>query len=251
MGHTSLMQQAAVENRQVVASIFVNPLQFGPGEDFERYPRNEDRDFSIAEAAGVDVMFAPSVEEMLPKSQTTIRVSGVSELYEGKTRPGHFDGVATIVYKLFQIVQPEIAYFGRKDLQQCAVIRAMVRDLILPVSLRICDTVREKDGLALSSRNLYLSSEDRERAPMLYHVISQIARRCASLPDIHDIRGPMEAELNSKYRDLESNGFKVDYLDIVDAESMQPAHARTAETFVIVAASLGSTRLIDNAPVSG
>jgi pantoate--beta-alanine ligase len=168
-GHASLMRAAAKETEVVVASIFVNPLQFGPKEDFARYPRDLDADAEIAAANGVDVLFAPDQSEIYPrKRMTTIVVPEVTTLWEGAHRPGHFEGVATVVAKLFNLVRANVAYFGRKDFQQCAVIRRMVLDLNIPIEISIQPTLREKDGLAMSSRNRYLSPDARNRAKDIY-----------------------------------------------------------------------------------
>lgn len=164
-GHLALVHAARDECATVAASIFVNPTQFGPNEDFERYPRDEDRDLELLEAAGTDLVLLPSVEEMYPPADTTrVRVTGITEVLEGARRPGHFEGVTTVVSKLFAMVQPDRAYFGEKDGQQLRVIRRMTRDLLLPIAIVACPTVREPDGLAMSSRNVYLSAVERQQA---------------------------------------------------------------------------------------
>jgi pantoate--beta-alanine ligase len=164
-GHLSLFRAARAENDTVVVSLFVNPTQFGPGEDLDRYPRDEDRDARLAEEAGVDVLFTPTAEEIYPSGfQTWVEVEELGRTLEGKHRPGHFRAVATVCLKLFNLVRPDRAYFGQKDAQQAAVIKQMVRDLAVPVEIRVCPTVRDEDGLALSSRNAYLSPEEREAA---------------------------------------------------------------------------------------
>lgn len=233
-GHLSLMREAKRRGRACV-SIFVNPLQFGPAEDLSRYPRNEARDLALAEAEGVDIVFIPSPEAMYPRPSTTVHVAQVGDRWEGARRPGHFDGVATVVAKLFHLIQPTTAIFGWKDFQQCLVIRRMVEDLNLPVRLRFLDTVREPDGLAMSSRNAYLSVEERTRAPELHRALE----RLKALPEIRS------DELESEIRTLTGYGFEVDYLAFVDFEALEPQEGRGPGA-VIVAARLGKTRLIDN-----
>src|SRR5438067_13349178 len=188
-GHLSLFEVARQSGATfIVVSIFVNPRQFGPSEDFSRYPRNEARDAEMLESRGVGVLFLPSVETMYPPgSQTTVSVAGVAKPLEGERRPGHFDGVATVVLKLFDIVQADLAAFGRKDAQQCAVIERMVRDLDVPVRLVFGETVREADGLAMSSRNSYLSAEDRKLAPVLHRALR--AGEEAITHGIHEVEG--------------------------------------------------------------
>lgn len=242
-GHLSLMRRAKLECGEVAVSIFVNPTQFGKAEDFESYPRDEKRDVELAESVGVDWVFAPTAEEMYSGNTTTVKVSGVTERWEGEFRPGHFDGVCTVVNKLFNIVQPDVAYFGLKDLQQCACIARMIRNLNFPVELRLCETVREKDGLAMSSRNAHLSPVERKTAPYLYEAISDAAKkiRCAE----GDTKAAKSA-LDSSIAFLQSKGFRVDYLAYVDRSSMEPLLSYSPDGRVIVAARLGGTRLIDN-----
>lgn len=242
-GHTTLMEASVSQNTTTVVSLFVNPTQFGPNEDFETYPRNETLDFEIAERAGVSIIFAPSAEEMYKNSHTTLHVSGVTEHYEGAARPGHFDGVALIVHKLFNIVRPQNAYFGLKDLQQCAVINTMVRDLSLDVVIHTIETVRESSGLALSSRNKKLAPEELEIAPMLFACLSEftdVLREC---------RGVVSDALETVTRKLTSLGFSVDYLDLVDPATMSPQTALRPGLRLIVAAKLGVVRLLDNVPI--
>lgn len=238
-GHLSLMREARKNHALVCVSLFVNPLQFGANEDFGRYPRNEDRDFSMAKEAGVDIMFAPSTEQIYPRKTTTIHVAGLSELWEGKTRPGHFDGVATVVAKLFNIVRPHSAYFGYKDLQQCFTIRRMVEDLNMPVQLHFIETVREPDGLAFSSRNVYLTADQRRAAPMLYKTLVSVAK---SIEHREDAPGRLVKGGKSR---LEDHGFDVDYLELVSTDDFQRTEVVT-HSALIVAARLGTTRLIDN-----
>jgi pantoate--beta-alanine ligase len=228
-----------------VVSLFVNPTQFKPGEDFEKYPRNEARDFELATQQGVDVMFCPTTEEMYPSKATFIHVGEVTELWEGKYRPGHFDGVATVVSKLFNIVRPKTAVFGLKDYQQCLVLARMVRDLNFPIQMMFEETVREPDGLAMSSRNKYLSPEERQVANQLYLELNRI--------DSQFVPGSTEIEvqqnINKSCEILNAIGFKIDYLDLVEAETLKPVRSVENNTRLIVAAKLGNTRLIDNIAV--
>jgi pantoate--beta-alanine ligase len=224
-GHRALLRRARTECDEVVMSLFVNPAQFGPGEDFDRYPRDEGRDRAIAAEEGVDRIFAPTVAEMYPDGfSTTVSVGALATVFEGAHRPGHFDGVTTVVLKLFSLIRPDAAYFGQKDAQQLAVIRRMTADLGLGVEIRAVETVREDDGLALSSRNAYLSAEERRRAPSLHRALR--ARD----------RGLVEGE--------------VDYLAVVDADTFAEIEPQ-AGALVIGAARFGSTRLIDNIRIEG
>jgi pantoate--beta-alanine ligase len=219
-GHRALLRAARAEHERVVMSLFVNPTQFGPGEDFASYPRDVGRDREIAFDEGVDEVYQPTVEEMYPPGfDTTVSVGDLGSRYEGVSRPGHFAAVATVVLKLLHQVRPDTAYFGQKDAQQLAVVRRMTRDLDLPVTIESVATVREPDGLAMSSRNAYLSAEDRVRAASLHRAL--VARDPALV----------EGEL--------------DYLDVVDADTFQPCPPQ-AGALVIGAARFGGTRLIDN-----
>lgn len=238
-GHLSLMRKSNSECDTTVVSLFVNPTQFGKGEDYTRYPRNEEADANMAERAGASVLYVPTVEEVYGGSSTIVRVGGVSERWEGEKRPGHFDGVATVVAKLFQLVRPSIAYFGLKDYQQCRVIDRMVLDLFFPLKLSFEDTVREPDGLALSSRNTYLSPEDRAMAPMLYETLQQLARSVESGKEINCVREDSTSRLIG-------SGFDVEYLAVVDPESLEPVSTLCGTARALLAARLGSTRLIDN-----
>jgi pantoate--beta-alanine ligase len=238
-GHISLMRAARREHRNVCVSLFVNPLQFGRNEDLSRYPRNEQRDFEMADEAGVDVMFVPTADEMYPQTPTTIHVHDLSERWEGESRPGHFDGVATVVAKLFNIVAPRTAYFGWKDLQQCLVIRRMVSDLNMRLDLEFLDTVREHDGLAMSSRNTYLSAEERSVAPMLHRTLTQVIERISTNLE------SVERSIDDGRNTLQSAGFNVEYLDLVSMSDMRQFRTE-ADAALIVAARLGTTRLIDN-----
>ncbi len=241
-GHLTLMRRAKASYGSCVVSLFVNPTQFGPREDFANYPRHEERDFELAASAGVDVMFAPSTEDMASETSTRVTVPGVSTRWEGEHRPGHFDGVATVVAKLFHIVRPSDAFFGLKDFQQCAVIRQMVHDLRFPIALHFEETVREMDGLAMSSRNAYLTPDERQAAPLLYRTISEASRQ------IVDGR-PVDESTNDAINALSRGGFSTQYLALVDAETLEPLDALTGASRIIVAAMLGRTRLIDNVAV--
>ncbi len=242
-GHLSLVQVAREGGASfVVVSIFVNPRQFGPNEDFARYPRDEERDRALLEAAGVDLLFLPPVDVMYPGgSATTVTLSSVAKPLEGERRPGHFDGVATVVLKLFNIVQPDLAAFGRKDAQQCAVIERMVRDLDVPVRLAFGETAREHDGVAMSSRNSYLSPEERAKAPALRRALR--AGQEAIEHGIHDVDG-----IEHLMRKIlaETPGVELDYLALVDPQTFQrPADFRR-ELLLAGAVKVGKTRLIDN-----
>src|SRR5271163_2578236 len=241
-GHLSLVRRAKADCDVVAASIFVNPLQFTPGEDFTRYPRTFEEDCRRLAAEGVEVLFAPEAAEMYPNGAvTTVTVSGVGDRLDGASRPGHFTGVATVVAKLFHVVGPNRAYFGQKDAAQLAVLRQMVRDLNFDVELVGCAIVRDADGLALSSRNKYLNATERERALVLHRTLLQIQRMIAGgeRQSVALIRSGLEA--------LEAvAGVRVDYLAIVDANTLLPVATVETGTLVAVAAYVGSTRLIDN-----
>ncbi len=243
-GHLALVDAASGDNERVVASLFVNPKQFGPSEDFSSYPRDEAADLAAFEGAGVALVFMPSVEEMYPPDfATNVRVGGVSEGLDGAFRPGHFEGVATVVCKLLLQCLPDAAYFGEKDYQQLLVVRRMARDLDIPVRIAGVPTVREADGLALSSRNVYLSSQERRAAPLLNRALREVAAEIAASPD--DIRASLEHGLAV----LEAGGFAVDYLELRDAADLASLDRLVAPSRLLVAARLGRTRLIDNVPV--
>ena len=241
-GHLSLVQRARSECGAVAASIFVNPLQFAPGEDLARYPRTFDEDCRQLQAEGVDVLFAPEAAEMYPNGAvTTISVAGVGDRLDGASRPGHFTGVATVVAKLFHIVAPNRAYFGQKDAAQLAVLRQMVCDLNFDVELVACPIVRASDGLALSSRNKYLSPEERERALVLRRALLRMERMIAE--------GERQSTvlIESGTETLQTvAGITVDYVAIVDANSLLPVTSAEVGSLVAVAAFIGQTRLIDN-----
>ncbi|MDD0973336.1 pantoate--beta-alanine ligase [Pseudomonas fontis] len=242
-GHAALVAKAAQRVDFVVASIFVNPLQFGPSEDLDKYPRTLAADQEQLLQAGCHLLFAPTVEEMYPEGmtgQTRVSVPQLSEGLCGASRPGHFEGVATVVSKLFNMVQPDLAVFGQKDFQQLAVIRALVRDLNMPIQIIGEPTVRAEDGLALSSRNGYLNQEQRAIAPTLYRVLRQMAEA------IRDGQRDYPALLEQGQQQLLAGGFKPDYLEVRQALSLRPAVDCDRDLVILAAAYLGNTRLIDN-----
>jgi pantoate--beta-alanine ligase len=240
----ALIAEARNQADNVVASIFVNPTQFGPNEDFSRYPRQEKEDLAMIEHAGCDLVWMPSVADIYPDGfATKVTVSGISDRWEGEARPGHFDGVATVVAKLLLAVHPEAAFFGEKDYQQLAVIRRMVDDLGIPVEVVGVPTVREPDGLALSSRNAYLTTDERERAVALPNALK--GARAAVRSD-----GKVGIALQQAKQALVDAGFlKIDYFALVDAATLEPLDAPRGEMRLIAAATIGTTRLIDNLAV--
>jgi pantoate--beta-alanine ligase len=243
-GHMALIEAARAEVGRVMASIFVNPLQFGPSEDLDRYPRQEAEDAELLEHHGCDLLWMPSADQIYPPGfSTTVSVSGVSERWDGAARPGHFDGVATVVAKLFTSVRPDLAFFGEKDFQQLAVIRRMEQDLGLGVSIRGVATVRDADGLALSSRNAYLSTDERTRALALPQALEQ-AREAILGGE------PVEAALDDASRMLAGAGFnRIDYFALVDSATLEPLDKPSGDMRLIAAAVIGTTRLIDNISV--
>ena len=242
-GHMALVEAARRGGTRVVASIFVNPRQFGPNEDLARYPRREMADARLLAEHGCDLLWAPTVETMYPVGfATTVSVAGVSEGQDGAARPGHFDGVATVVAKLLGQVRPDSAWFGEKDYQQLAVIRRLVADLDLDVAIMGVPTQRDDDGLALSSRNIYLDEGERARAVALPRALGIAARAIG--------RGESPAAvLADAYAALHAAGFVVDYVELVDAETLAPATALERPLRLLAAARMGATRLIDNVPV--
>ena len=246
-GHLSLVRAARLVADRVVVSIFVNPMQFAAGEDFENYPRTLESDSAMLKGEGTDLLFAPSVEVMYPKpqgEQTRVEVPGLSDLLCGARRPGHFVGVATVVCKLFNMVQPDIALFGKKDFQQLMVIRRMAEDLAMPVRIIGVETMREADGLAMSSRNGYLSERERAIAPILYRTICGLAQ--AIREGGHDYAA-LEAQAT---RELDANGFRSDYVAVRRTADLLAPTADDQELVVLAAAYLGKARLIDNIEVS-
>jgi pantoate--beta-alanine ligase len=239
-GHIALVEAARRPGTKVVASIFVNPKQFGPNEDLARYPRREQADLRMMEAAGCDLVWIPSVETMYPDGfATTVSVAGVSETFDGAARPGHFDGVATVVGKLFNQVRPDTAYFGEKDFQQLAVIRRMVSDLDMGIDIVGVPTQREDDGLALSSRNIYLDEEERAKATALPRALGVAARSIGRGDDV-------EAALSDARATLSAAGFTIDYVALADAETLAENPDADRPRRLLAAARMGSTRLIDN-----
>jgi pantoate--beta-alanine ligase len=243
-GHLSLAQAARAECANVVASIFVNPTQFGPSEDLSRYPRDLPRDLDLLESAGVDLVFTPSAAEMYPAGFTTwVEPGGVlSERLEAASRPGHFRGVATIVTKLFGIVAPDLAYFGQKDAQQVAVVRRMVADLNLPVELRVLPTVRERDGLAMSSRNAYLNAEDRAAATILYRSLQAGKALVAADPFVS---APRVIEEMLTVIATEPRA-QLEYADLCDPDTFAPLENLRAPALLAISARIGPARLLDN-----
>jgi len=241
-GHTSLIVRAKRECSPVIASIFVNPKQFGPNEDFAKYPRTFESDCEKLKQAGVDALFAPEAAEVYPKSFSTyVHVEGLSERLEGRSRPGHFRGVTTVVMKLLQIVQPHRAYFGRKDAQQARLISQMARDLNLDSEIVVCPIVREPDGLALSSRNLYLNPGERKAATVLYQSLELAKKELeAGERDALHLQSGVRRKLASERLAV------VDYVEIVNAEDFEPVARVSKAGYVLLAVFIGKTRLIDN-----
>ena len=242
-GHLSLVRTAKTQTDFVVVSIFVNPTQFGPNEDFHRYPRPLDADVNLCTQANADLVFNPSVEEMYPRGfSTMVEVTGVSDGLCGSHRPGHFRGVTTVVMKLFHQVMPDKAFFGQKDAQQCAVLQKMVLDMDMNLQMVICPTVREKDGLAMSSRNRYLSNTERSAEPAIYEALMAFREEAVKHPG----QGvtPFKNLLLGKLKEIP--GVTMDYVEVVDALTMKPVEILRGSMVVAVALRLGSTRLIDN-----
>lgn len=241
-GHLSLVRRAKQECDVTVVSVFVNPTQFGPHEDYLNYPRDPERDAALLQKEGVDILFAPTVEEMYPEgAQATVAPGGAARGLEGEFRPGHFEGVVTVVKKLFDAVRPHRACFGQKDAQQCVVIKQMVRALKLPVEVVVCPIVREPDGLAMSSRNAYLNAEERKAALVLHRSLSRARERLEAGERDADklameVRGVLESDLLAK----------VDYAAVVDAETFQPVERIEGSALIPLAVWIGRARLLDN-----
>ena len=241
-GHLSLLRRARKECASVVLSIFINPLQFGPDDDLDRYPRDEDRDLRLAREAGIDAVFFPAPEEMYPEGfATEVRVRGLEDMLEGAARPGHFAGVTTVLAKLLNVVGPDRMYLGQKDAQQAVIVRRMIEDLGFPTRLITCPTVREPDGLAMSSRNVYLSPEERAAATVLYEALSEARDSNERSPEALEgrIRKAVSAEPL----------VELEYVSANDARSLGPVGPDTAEVLLSLAARVGQTRLIDNVVV--
>jgi pantoate--beta-alanine ligase len=242
-GHLSLVALAKSKADRVVVSIFVNPIQFGPREDFGSYPRDEQGDVEKLGRAGADLVFAPDMGEMYPQGfSTQVKVGDLTEDLCGAARPNHFDGVATVVAKLLLQCAPDLAIFGEKDYQQLLVIKRLVRDLNIPVEIVGAPIVREQDGLALSSRNVYLSVSERRTAPLLYRTIAEVAA------DLAKGRGCDDAVVAARFK-LDAAGFRVDYVAVRDPDTLKPLAGPVKRARVLAAAHLGKTRLIDNVPV--
>jgi pantoate--beta-alanine ligase len=241
-GHLSLVRQSVKDNDLTVVSIFVNPIQFGPGEDFERYPRDIERDKRLLEKEGVDYLFFPTSEEMYPSGfKTFVEVAELGKKLCGKSRPGHFRGVTTVVLKLFNIVQPDKAYFGQKDAQQAIIIKKMVKDLNLDVEIVVMPIVREEDGLAMSSRNVYLDEEERKNATVLYKSLKEAERMIKE--------GERDAEkVINRMREIVMSYPKalIDYIEIVDTEELNPVNPIKGKVLIALAVYIGKARLIDN-----
>ena len=246
-GHLSLVARSRAESDVTVMSIFVNPLQFGPTEDLARYPRPVEEDERLAEGAGVDILFRPTVETMYPPDRTIgITAGPLGAKYEGASRPGHFDGMLTVVAKLFNIVQPDVAFFGRKDLQQAALVRALVKDLNVPLEIVVAPIVREPDGIAMSSRNRYLDGAARNSALVLSRALREVRARFS------DGERSVESLESAGRRILESEPSVVpDYFAVIDAADFSHPEEATRNSAAIVAARIGNTRLIDNMSLSG
>ena len=240
-GHVSLVQRSKKENAVTIASIFVNPMQFGPNEDFKTYPRDLKRDFSMLEPF-TDYVFVPQAKEMYPdKFDTWVETKGITEVLEGAIRPGHFKGVTTVVNKLFNIVQPTKAYFGQKDAQQVAVIKKMVEDLDMPLEIVVCPTMREPDGLAMSSRNTYLTPEMRQGAPVLYRSLMKAKDMVASgEKNVSNIRREMENIIGGQPLG------HIEYISFADNETLKEIYTVKPPTLISMAVKFGKTRLIDN-----
>ncbi len=246
-GHLSLMRKARLETDVVVVSIFVNPTQFGPTEDYAKYPRDFDRDIKLSKKVGVDLLFHPEVKSMYRDDYYTyVEVEKLTQSLCGASRPGHFIGVTTVVTKLFNIVQPDIAYFGQKDAQQAYVVKKMVKDLNIPVKIRILPTIREEDGLAISSRNGYLNPEERKQARCLYQALKEarklIKNKCGYNPG--KIKKAMQKIVEK------NNKAKIDYIEIVDCSNLEPIKKIKGKVLIALAVYIGNTRLVDNVIVS-
>ena len=252
-GHLTLIKEAKIQADYVVASIFVNPMQFGKNEDLDAYPRTLQADSTALEAKGCDLLFSPSVREMYPTSleeQTRVSVPTLSRYHCGASRPGHFEGVATVVTKLFNMVQPDVALFGQKDFQQLAVIKKMVSDLCLPIKIVGIATSREPSGLARSSRNGFLSAEQKLTAAKIYQLLLELKQKITA-NERHDEQSCNYEQLcNDARSTLDQSGFKCDYVNIANALTLAPATSEDKELVVLIAAWLGTTRLIDNITVT-
>ncbi|MCX7749757.1 MAG: pantoate--beta-alanine ligase [Clostridia bacterium] len=246
-GHLSLVKMSVRDNDMTIMSIFVNPTQFGANEDFDKYPRDMDRDMKLAEMAGVDIIFAPTVKEMYPDGyKTYVEVEDITKVLCGKSRPGHFRGVTTVVAKLFNIVEPEKAYFGQKDAQQITVIKKMVKDLHMNLEVITCPIIREEDGLAMSSRNVYLSNEERKAAVILSKSLFEAEKI------VLDGEKRKSKVMEHLVKRIHSEPLaKIDYIEIVDSDDLKEVEVLEKNTLIAVAVKFGNTRLIDNVLVGG
>ncbi|AQS90045.1 pantoate--beta-alanine ligase [Gluconobacter albidus] len=244
-GHLGLVRRARAENGAVAVSIFVNPTQFGPNEDYASYPRDPDRDLALLKDAGADLVFLPTQDVLYPPGfATRIEVGGVADELEGQSRPGHFSGVATVVTKLFNIVQPQRVYFGQKDAQQCAVVRRFVADLDIPVEIVVCDIARETDGLARSSRNVRLTPENRQKAPGLYEALQEASRLFRSGERNADVlEGALRVSL------IKAGVPDIDYATVVNADTFRREDPCSENALALLAVQAGAVRLIDNMPL--
>ncbi|AHK71711.1 pantoate--beta-alanine ligase [Gluconobacter oxydans] len=244
-GHLELVRRAKAENGAVAVSIFVNPTQFGPNEDYASYPRDPERDLALLKEAGADLVFLPTPDVLYPSGAVTrIEVGGVADELEGQSRPGHFSGVATVVTKLFNIVQPQRAYFGQKDAQQCAVVRRFVADLDIPVEIVVCDIAREADGLARSSRNVRLTTENRQKAPALLQALQEATRLFLNGErDVDILENAMRAVLT------EAGLPDIDYATVVNADTFRREQPCSDNALALLAVRAGEVRLIDNMPL--
>ena len=241
-GHQSLVNRAKRENRRVVVSVFVNPKQFGPHEDLARYPRPFERDRALLEEQGVDVIFHPDIDQIYPPSfRTQVDPGPWAQRLEGKSRPGHFAGVLTVVLKLFTLTQPKRAYFGQKDIQQLLLVRQLVRDFMLPLRVVGCPTIRDPDGLAMSSRNAYLTADQRAAAPALYHALTAAAAAFNA-----GLTGPDQLERLTRARLGQVQGLAIDYAQVFTEDAFERPQQVRAGDVLAIAVTLGSTRLIDN-----
>lgn len=241
-GHLRLVRKARRENNIVIVSIFVNPIQFGPREDFKKYPRNSKQDVALCRKQGVDIIFYPDTKEMYPTEyKTFVEVRDLDKFLCGKFRPGHFRGVATVVTKLFNIVRPDIAYFGQKDIQQAIIIERLVSDLNIPLKIKVMSTVREKDGLAMSSRNIYLSSAERKDAPVLYEALNLAADLIRK-----GKRSPLYIMRRMKQLIRQKKTASIQYISIADLKDLKPVDRIAGKVLIALAVWFGKTRLIDN-----
>lgn len=247
-GHLSLIHQAKKENDLVVASLFVNPLQFGPNEDFDQYPRDFERDRQAAEEAGVDLLFCPSTEEMYPREPVvSVSVNQRGDVLCGKTRPGHFNGVATVLTKLFHIIRPDAVYFGRKDAQQAAIVAGMVEDFNFQLNVVTCPTIREEDGLAVSSRNVHLSQDERKEAPWLYRSLQQgLDLFHSGERRTQQLRGSVNDFLNQHLQEG-----KMEYVDVLTYPELTRKERCAGEMIIAIAVQFRAARLIDNVLLEG